>query len=57
MEIREFLNKFMKATENMSVEEREALLQMFQGVSQEIKKRIQKHIFVILKIAKVFQME
>lgn len=37
MEIREFLNKFMKATENMSVEEREALLKMFQGVSHEIK--------------------
>ncbi|MCQ8212684.1 choline trimethylamine-lyase [Cetobacterium somerae] len=38
MEIREFLNKFMKATENMSDEEREALLKMFQGVSHEIKK-------------------
>ncbi|MGL6113777.1 choline trimethylamine-lyase [Cetobacterium sp. SF1] len=37
MEIKEFLNKFMKATENMSEAEREALLKMFQGVSKEIK--------------------
>ena len=43
MEIREFLNKFMEATENMSNEEREALLKMFQGVSNEIRKEAGHH--------------
>jgi len=38
MEIKDFLEKFTKATEKMSSEEREALLKMFQSVSQEIKK-------------------
>ena len=37
MEMREFLNKFMEATENMTVEERSSLLKIFQGVSDEIK--------------------
>ncbi|MCF2638528.1 choline trimethylamine-lyase [uncultured Fusobacterium sp.] len=43
MEIREFLNKFMEATENMSNEERESLLKMFQGVSNEIRKETNHH--------------
>ncbi len=43
MEIREFLNKFMEATENMSNEERESLLKMFQGVSNEIRKEAGNH--------------
>ncbi|MGY0394701.1 choline trimethylamine-lyase [Fusobacterium sp.] len=38
MEMREFLDKFMEATENMTVEERSSLLKIFQGVSNEIKK-------------------
>lgn len=38
MEMREFLDKFMEATENMTVEERSSLLKIFQGVSSEIKK-------------------
>jgi formate C-acetyltransferase len=38
MEIKDFLDKFTKATEKMSSEEREALLKMFRSVSQEIKK-------------------
>ena len=43
MEMREFLDKFMEATENMTVEERSSLLKIFQGVSNEIKKE-PKHI-------------
>ena len=36
MDIREFSNKFMEATQNMSQEEREALIKMFKSVSNEI---------------------
>lgn len=38
MDIREFSNKFMEATQNMSEQERNALLKMFENVSDEIKK-------------------
>ena len=38
MDIREFSNKFMEATKNMSENERQALLKMFESVSDEIKK-------------------
>ena len=38
MDIREFSNKFMEATQNMSDQERAALLKMFESVSDEIKK-------------------
>lgn len=43
MEIAEFLNKFIQATKNMSSEERASLLEMFQGVSEEIKKDLGSH--------------
>lgn len=38
MDIREFSNKFMEATKNMSDEERAGLMKMFQSVSNEITK-------------------
>ncbi|MGL5868203.1 choline trimethylamine-lyase, partial [Clostridium chrysemydis] len=38
MDIREFSNKFMEATKNMSENERQALLKMFESVSDDIKK-------------------
>jgi len=38
LDIRELSNKFMEATQNMSTEEREALMKMFEGVSKEIVK-------------------
>ncbi len=38
MDIREFSNKFMEATQNMSDEERASLMKMFSSVSKEITK-------------------
>ena len=38
MDIREFSNKLMEATQNMSPSEREALIEMFESVSNEITK-------------------
>lgn len=38
MEMSNFLSKFMQATENISSEERQALLKMFKGLSNEITK-------------------
>lgn len=38
MDIREFSNKFIEATKNMSSEERECLMKMFESVSKEITK-------------------
>ncbi|MGV2686402.1 formate C-acetyltransferase/glycerol dehydratase family glycyl radical enzyme, partial [Clostridium perfringens] len=38
MDIREFSNKFMEATEHMSSEERESLMKMFESISKEISK-------------------
>lgn len=38
MDIREFSNKFSEATKHMSIEERESLKKLFQGISQEISK-------------------
>lgn len=39
MDIREFSSKFAEATKSMSVEERSALMKMFEGVSKEITKK------------------
>ncbi len=36
MDIREFSNKLAEATQNMSPEERESLIRMFEGISKEI---------------------
>lgn len=38
MDIREFSNMLMEATKNMSDEERNGLMNMFQSISKEIKK-------------------
>lgn len=38
MDIRDFSNKLAEATKNMSEEEREALKNMFEGVTKEIMK-------------------
>ena len=38
MDIREFTNKFADATKNMSAQERDSLMKMFEGVSKEITK-------------------
>jgi len=38
LDIREFSDKFVAATQNMSAEERSALMKMFEGVSHEITK-------------------
>ena len=39
MDIREFSNKFVEATKNMSPEERASLMKMFESVSDEINKK------------------
>lgn len=39
MDIREFSNKFVEATKNMSPEERSSLMKMFESVSDEINKK------------------
>lgn len=39
MDIREFTNKFVEATKNMSPEERASLMKMFESVSDEINKK------------------
>ncbi|HCL02590.1 MAG TPA: hypothetical protein DHW61_09265, partial [Lachnoclostridium phytofermentans] len=39
MDIREFSNKFVEATKNMSPEERASLMKMFETVSDEINKK------------------
>ena len=38
MDIREFSNKFVESTKNMSAEERASLMKIFEGISKEITK-------------------
>ncbi len=39
LDIREFSNKFVEATKNMTPEERASLMKMFETVSDEINKK------------------